>query len=382
MFALILVPNRWKPYIIGLYGLAILITQGPNFLLKNYKKGLFYTAYFILLVISLFYSEDKSRAIRLLGTMSSLFVLPLFFLAHGPQTIKFLFKNEKNCKKVFFYSVLIFNIATFFYYIEHYKFSLLTHYPTLINMGWFAMHPLYLALLINIALLFSFFLIKDEFQKKYILLYALGDLILLFFLLILVKKSPLLNLTVITSLFLFIQMKKSKIKYMLALIMALCFVVIFMPKLNAKFSQLINIQNIKEGPKTSVNIRYSIYPYVFKAINNAPVLGHGIGDASPVLWEKYRMDSEFLYKGQYNSHNQFLGIVLMIGVLGLLLFMIPLIKLLYDSFFMENYTLLLLILLFGMTMLVENILEREAGVIFFGFLIYFYSMFNQKNILK
>ena len=66
--------------------------------------------------------------------------------------------------------------------------------------------------------------------------------------------------------------------------------------------------------------RKAIYLCSIKSMQGNWLFGFGVGDVKDSLRECYNETSESLIVGNYNSHNQYLSILLGTGLLGLLIF--------------------------------------------------------------
>jgi len=76
-----------------------------------------------------------------------------------------------------------------------------------------------------------------------------------------------------------------------------------------------------------------------------------------------------------NAYNQFLQILIALGIVGLFLFLLPF----YYSLQTNNSYIVLFIVITVFYMLTESILENQAGTIFLGL---FFSLLNQKPLIN
>ena len=93
-------------------------------------------------------------------------------------------------------------------------------------------------------------------------------------------------------------------------------------------------------------------------------------------------DMQFAASRRFNAHNQFLQSWLTLGVLGALIFLSLIIFPLMIAFRMRDPYLFTFIALAAFNMLVESMLEKQSGAVFFSL---FYSVFlwkidNRKRI--
>jgi O-antigen ligase len=146
-----------------------------------------------------------------------------------------------------------------------------------------------------------------------------------------------------------------------------------------RFVELIDIRNNKNS---STDVRLQIYECAIKQIGKSPIFGYGWGDIKTVLNECYAQNKSWiLLQNNYNSHNQYLSILLSTGVIGFLAFLYYLFYIFRISNKSESLLLFFLILYFCFNMLTENILEREDGVIIFSFFINLFAFKNHNNCL-
>lgn len=123
----------------------------------------------------------------------------------------------------------------------------------------------------------------------------------------------------------------------------------------------------------SSSTRLQVWEQTVRLIKEQPLLGTGTGDVKDELVAAYvKADMKFAAERRFNAHNQFLQSWLTLGVIGFLLFALLLILPLRAAFLDRNPLLFIFILLAAFNMLVESMLEKQAGVVFFAL---FYSLF-------
>jgi hypothetical protein len=383
MFGLILLPSIFKSVAILVFGLCVLIFGIKN---KNkFNRKLFFlnASFYFFLIVTLVFSKNVHLGLSSLTTMSSLIVFPLLMAYLNKEESVVLFKQIKTYKWVYIIAVCIFNIFPFCWYgiNESTLIEIIKHYPYLIiiDFGKYSIHPIYISMHCAIAILFSLSLFKEitTNKKKIVLLFIISLLVL--FLLIYLRKGPIIALIFSLVVWSLINYKLY-LKQSVILISCLVILVALIPNTRNRFLELINISNDKENAQSSTNIRYTIYKNSFKLVKNAPLLGYGIGDYNLVLKESYKKNASFLLKKQYNSHNQYLSFFLMGGFCLFLIFIFTYTKNIFLSIKAGNTMLILLLTFYGFMMLFENILERENGVIFFAFFINFFALKNYYNI--
>jgi O-antigen ligase len=382
MFILPLFPLKIKPVLIILFGVGVLLTR------LQYKQSIRWSyiflngGLFLLYLISLLYTDDLSIGLRKLETGSSLIVFPILCALMPQEVFELFYKKRNRFFWLFIIAVAIVNCGFFFKFYMHYDLlDTVQHFPNIIRSelaGW-NIHPIYLSMLVAVALIFSVLIINDAPSLRNLIPLLMIDALLLFFLLIMIKKGPILSLGLVMSL-LIALLKNQKLWILYGVGVSIIIgTIIFQPKVNRKFSELFHIQQVDHNSMTSTNIRVSIYNCAVKIVPDSGIFGFGVGDGKKQLLECYDDKAALLASNRYNSHNQYLGILLKVGYFGLACFLIFIVYRLIQSFAARNYIAITLILFYCIVMFSENILERESGVIYFSF---FVNLFLLKNSLK
>lgn len=380
----VVLPTTFKAIAIVLLVISIIIEIFRRPFAFRKKYVLYTTAFVVVAIITLLYSQDQKYGVRKLTTMLPLLVFPLSFGFFHKDLIETVKKWKWTLLSIYIVSVFIFNVFPFIYlWLTHYSFSeLIIHYATVIRVdfGKFSIHPIYLSMHNGLAILFSFFLIVSKIPKRYIYGFLAIDIVLLLYLFLYAKKGPILALILMLVLALIFHRKNKLFKPYLLIITILIGLVIAIPKTRNNFIELLTIEMVDTGAINSTNIRYSIYDTSLDVIKEAPFLGYGIGDYRAALTNKFQEDGNAtLYKGNYNAHNQFLSFLLMGGLLLLVpfllfLFITALLAIRYD-----NQLLILTLIFYCIVMLTENILERESGVLYFSLFLSYFSLFNPQK---
>ncbi len=379
LFALVVLPSNLKAIAILLFGVAVLVNalQRP----WHFDKRFFITnaLLYIVIAITYLYSYDIDYGQRKLTQMSSLIVFPFVFAMLTKTESKEIFKNLTTYLWIYITGVFLFNVIPFiWFFATQYSFpEMMEHFATVlrVKMGKYSIHPIYLSMHCSIAILFSFYVLR-ELRSKIKIAAILGmDITLVLFLLLYAKKGPLIALIIVFSLFVVFQRKQKLLKPYLLAITTLIFLTIIIPKTRNKFVELLKIENIDKGEVTSTNIRYTIYDTAQRLIIQSPWAGYGIGDYNRELVKQYGQDgNQLLVEGKYNAHNQYFSLLLIGGIICLIVFLCTTgMNLIYAIRF-NNQLLILLLIFYVIVMFTENILEREAGIIFFAFFLNFFSL--------
>jgi len=126
--------------------------------------------------------------------------------------------------------------------------------------------------------------------------------------------------------------------------------------------------DFQKNEDQSISIRLQIWRSSWKIIRNHFFTGVGTGDVKDALMEQYRKHHlNIVFGQQLNAHNQFIQTFLTLGILGPLIlaamFLLPAIR----SFRKEAWIYLVFLVITGISMLFESMLETQAGVVFYAF---------------
>jgi len=139
---------------------------------------------------------------------------------------------------------------------------------------------------------------------------------------------------------------------------------------------------IKAENWNGLNTRLALWTCAWEQIEEKPFFGTGIGDVQNDLVKKYQ-EKNFIFalESNFNSHNQYLDIMLSNGIVGLFLFVCFILYILYLAIKNKSWFLAGVVVIVAMSCLTENILSRNQGVVVF---IVFLSMllFSEKETIK
>ena len=387
-----ILPFRGKGVLVAIFIItAILSLQN-----KTRKLNYFYlinTVLFIGYLISLLYTDTIKQGLSILETTLSLFIFPLGFMlfSGNNKIIKSILKQEKKCKYVFigasfFLAILIFYTSLEFGNYGTEKINLNNFLKTLNqNFYWLTDHPIYLSIFLAVSLLMIASLYKNSNKKSKFLLALIG-FFQIFVLILMSRKGILFSVFLSIFLFFILYLKLNKKHIIQVIIISIFFSLItfkYAPDTLKRFRETFDSKSYKKIENySSTSIRYGIYKCAFHKSSNSWLIGYGVGDVKNELLECYQKTSPVLVKGQYNSHNQYLKILLSIGFIGLMLFLVSLFINLKLFYIKKDYFAFCLLIMYMGFMLTENILDRQNGVILFSFLLNYYCFKNTNLDLK
>lgn len=372
----LLFPENFRNIPIIIFGIIVLLSFFDKIHYKwVYIKTLIVnTLLFFVLLISLIYSENLDYGIKMITGMLSLIIIPICFFVTSSNRILITKKYLSIFYRCFYISTTLyfFGVLLQNYFNNFLNESIFLHFSERLNSsyGKYSLHPLYASIYIVTSLILSTKVYPKTQSKSIKTLFIFSIFFLVVVLFMLARKGPIISTIIIFTIYFFIEQKKRVYKVLFLLILAGFFFVSYqiIPIKERYFELFQSFLNFKIDGLGSTSFRLNIYDCALKTIKQSPFFGYGIGDTKNILTECY-IQKQNIYSGLYfNSHNQFLSSWLAAGILGL----ISLTLIFYYNFNLakkEGFIYISMIILFLLVMLIENILERQNGVILFSFFI-------------
>ena len=371
-------------FFVGLYyagrycvnSLALLVVF---LLISSYKEGfrswkefpkllLLPIGFYLIHIVSSLVSSNTFEARFDLEVKFSFLLLPIIFGFQKQQSKE----DFINILRTFVHATTLSTIVLLLINIGRYFHSgRFLFYNDYSNM----LHPSYLSmyLIFNLIVIVYLFIQKKE-KPIYLIISTLISFLTLF---IAESKAGQLS-ALIVIIFLGFKLIPSKFKNIAILSsLILIFTFGYIAKDSKRFSFFVkNIEHysqIKAHPekiKESTALRILAWSASIDVIKSNPVLGVGSGDIKDELSKVYAERSyNKPLEMHMNSHNQYLETFVGQGILGftvlLLMFLLPLFYIHNDTILVQGFILLILL-----SILVESMLNTQAGVIFIAF---FYS---------
>lgn len=261
------------------------------------------------------------------------------------------------------------------------------------------MHAIYLSIYYCFAvaiLLFLFFDKQSSFSLRDKFLYYLCLSILCITTILLAGRVAIVILILemmiyITLLFkrkntMFVSLVKGSIIGLILLSAAL------IPEKNRiRLKEAINYKgeySVDKKETSGAVVRPYIWSCAFSTIENKLIFGSGAGDTQGLLTNCYKDRSyTFLTEAEnmtFNAHNQYLEIAIGTGIIGLLIFVYSMYRSIKESLRTKNFVFLTFLFIFLSSCFTESMLERQSGIVFFGFfnaLLFFNILKNEKDII-
>lgn len=353
---------------------------------RNYLWWMF--AFFVCVVISAILSDNSKTAFRYVDPR-----LPLIFF---PLSIGLVRLDKPFRDKILLGIGVVITIASVIclvygiYRTMHFNDTAYLYNDALTKIT--RQQSIYISLLVNCTIyIFAYFIFyKPGFKYKGLLVVAI--LFLFFFSFLLASRNLMLVLYATTLGFGFYYVFKQK-KYLegatmiMGLAIGIFLVFKFFPKTINRFKELTFTQfNYQQDGQEShynvditadqwngANTRLAIWQCGWELFKQNPLFGVHLGDKKVKLLEVYRQKNfEFGIRTQKNLHNNYLDILVSMGIIGLLLFLVSWILLPLRAAWQSKDGLAFLIMLtFALAMITEIYFDRSLGGMLFGFFIPF-----------
>ena len=354
--------------------------------LKGNKLAFLFIGLSLLNLLGMLYSEDQKAALFVAERRTSLFIFPII--------LSTIFLKQISVQRILFTVVVgcfLTSFIGFLYSLSQYISgnggSDLFYNDNLLLL--FKMQAVYFAFFTNVSVFIVIHLIsKGFFNKtfKYFAFFLIAWFILINFLMASRLSIIILYLTGISFLAIYlIRSKKYKtlLISLFGVIVLLLTIVIIFPKTMNRFKAITNIEydfentnrinHFNDAPKkenwNGLNIRLAIWACATETYKESAFIGYGSGDAYAALRKKYEEKKfHFALQEDYNTHNQYLDFGLSFGILGVLVLIASILYPILVAFKQGNYLYLAFLILLATSMLTENILNRNMGIIFYGLL--------------
>ncbi len=353
---------------LGFSALALFkfVKETPKYSFRKLSPFLALTLLFIIIFISGINSEDLSSWLRHLRLKAPFLFIPMAFYVYRSLIVR-----ERDKLSLAFF---ILSIVSSFQII--YQVMDVDSMVALIKKGQAFATPvdhIKYSLYIAFSIILGFvFIVENRFSEvrwsKWF--YAIGSLYLFIILHLLAVRSGLV-VFYISMFFILIRygiQSRSPVVLVLLVLLITSPIIAFktFPTLNKKLEYMVydfKMYQKGEGSNLSDAERLFSYKVGMDIFKSSPILGSGIGD----LKEECRKRYKSIFNRELNKypHNQFLFILAGCGIFGLVLFLVGMC---YPVFYFrkkQDSEFLAIWLIFVVSFLVENTLERSYSISFF-----------------
>lgn len=373
------------------------ISQYRKIKLGSIKPLLIQSSLFIIIFIYTLFIDKSKEAHFFLERSLSLIIFPIGFYFNP---IQFSIKQLNTIKITFSVSALLIALIcsilaitdllkNYGAILPHNTISELMNHPEFqFYFRWAferfsELHPTYASLYLGLAVIFilDFLILNLSIcSKKIIVVGFLTIGLILVLMAFLASRAPFAATIMVSILLVFMRLKK-KIYILYALASAFILSIILfisVPSFSARLSQ-ISISNssvpTESGVGDSFNMRTGILHCSLELIQQNWLTGVGPGKSQEKLDNCYMEIAPKIYEGfHFNTHNQFLGYWLELGILGMLALFFILFTISLQGIKKQNLMSLFICVFFVICFMTENIMVRQQGIVavaFFLNLFYF-----------
>lgn len=340
----------------------------------------FLPALYIWHIIGLIWTENFKYAGLDLQIKAVFLLLPLFLgtmviseNVHRKILISFISGSLLACIILLVHAFLRFNetgLHTAFFYID---------YSSLL------MHPTYISMYLNMAILFLFYLMKESSKEENLKFYSAGILFFFIQLLLLSARTAqaVALLTFLLSAFLYLRkgdLLRLKRMHCVSILFFTFLSYFILQGINNRFNQVENamktaVTNDTVPEYNSTTGRVEIWRESMEILRENWLFGTGTGDVKDELIKTYEKHQfRYALDKKLNAHNQFLQVWLALGIGGVLLLILSVGIPLFNRKLPGQPLLALFALIIILNAFTESILEVQKGVLFFSFMYSFFAM--------
>ncbi|TPD71959.1 O-antigen ligase family protein [Flavobacterium microcysteis] len=376
---------------IGIALIATLVLVKPKKLIKNFitnKISISFFILYIIMILSLLYTENLSYGYKVLGRCSMFVLIPIIFAGVKEFINQRLFGLILKCYIIA--TALACLLCLSFAVIKTIEYGAVNPFDKS-NGNFFSYfnltavlktHPIYFG--VNVVFSLSVLLHELVSSKSILNLSKKSLLIFISFFIIFI---PLLNsfILLVSSFIIFSitiynffirkRLQKTYLKVMGFVILLMIPVYFSTYFIAEKFKGIDLIEDITtrdySGDKfTAIRARNAKIKSSIDLIKDHPLIGVGIGDGTHELIKYYSKNKfEHGVKRGYNSHNQFLTTFIYTGIFGFSILFFIFIFAFTFAIKKKNFYLLFFLIVSVLFFLTESVLERQKGIFIFLFFV-------------
>ena len=343
--------------------------------------------FYVMHLVGMIYTQNMSFAIKDIGMKASFAILPIFFLLY-PIRIKWnVFINAFIVGT--FLSIIVNFSHSIYLYSEWKEFNAFTgtHISTFMHRGYWSVY---------LMLAYYFVLQKmiSSGDRKTTFWGILGAVVILVMNVFTESKIGMLlfiTISVWMGIQLFLMMKnKLLLGGIISVFIVGIFVIsLFLPTTFERITKAFNesstsIEQVNKENPSSTESRMMVWDSSIELIKENPVFGVGTGDIKDVLIERnYEKGYVAVAEQKLNCHNQFFNTQLALGMFGTLFLLMSFVTNLFkkssDTYY--SWRVMICVLLF-LAILPESMLETQAGIIPFAFLLGILSLIREESLVE
>lgn len=346
----------------------LLAKQGVTPLKQVNKLVLIPVLFYVIHIISLFYSVNKFETNFDLQVKFSFLVLPILFALKRED-------HKTDIRKLVIAYTYIALIAGLGYIIKGFIIDAnFGSFPKYMNFA-HPMHPSYLAMYFTVNIAFAAAILLKA--KKILWIQVFSILISFTILYLAESKAGLIATFALILFFLFKVLLRQNKKLSLAIIIffaiAASSIIVLVPRFKALITTTLNYELVFKHPEKVVEstaLRLLAWDASLDVISAHPIFGVGAGDIKDELAVVYKKKNYIKpLEMKMNCHNQFIETTVGQGIIGLAVLILMLIALFKNE--KHKFLSQLFGVVVAVNILFESMFNVQAGVVFFVFM---YSM--------
>lgn len=350
------------------------------------KTVLVITSLYFLNLVSILYSSDRQEGTNLAVHQLAILLFPLLFALSHLNFAKY--RMQLIC--IFGFSCVI---SIIYLYFDALRTILVLKLPVaslftanFMNHNFslpIGIHATYLAMYIAFSIIaFLFILLKMQpVRQKWI--YIIACLILLTGLVQLSSRASFIAFLIVVNFafpFLLFQGRK---RLALLLITSFISAAVFLLIYNVDSFKTRYVSELKTDLTDQVKLientepRVARWEAILELVKQSPFIGYGNGSETKLLKEKYFNKGLYIsFINEFNTHNQYLAVLLKTGIIGLLLFLFILYFGYSNALQRKDLLLLGFMIMITVVSFSENVLELNKGIFFYSF---FFSLLLKQD---
>jgi len=357
--------------------------------IQNNFPALLSLSLLIIYLVGLTYSQDFSKGIKVVESLSPLLIFPVSFALLPKIRL-----DRQRLLNLFIYSLLIASAINLIVAVVRTLKNGLYYYDlvTTVIYNNFQYHRLSSAIgvhagFITFFLGFALILIIDDQWHSLRINKVNKLLIIIFFIInIILLKSIMMVIGVFICIGILLGLKlikKRKISpstLFLSVIglITIMSIVILSSDVKEKYFDY-EFSNMPPD-WNSVNLRLAFWEASFETIKKNPFFGVGPGDAQHALLETYQeLGFEFAAINNYHSHNQFLYSWISVGILGVVMTLAVLFAYGYSAIKSKNIIFISLVVMMVLFSITDIPFSRNKPLVFFMLFANFFEYMNTSN---
>jgi O-antigen ligase len=356
--------------------------------LKNIfsKPVLVLTSLYFLNLIAILYSPDKQEGINLAIRQLGMLLFPVLFALSHLNFAKY--RMQLLC--IFGFSC---TVTVGYLYLDAMLTISAFHLPlsslfsvNFMNHGFsmpVGIHATYLSVYVAFSIVIFLHLLLTQGDRPQKWICTIASVILFAGLLQLSSRAVFIALLVIINLafpfLLFKGRKKINVFLITSVIStALLFLIYSIDSFKTRY-----VSELKTDLTDEVKIientepRVARWEAIMELVKRSPFIGYGNGSETKLLKEKYFEKGLYIsYLNEFNTHNEYLSVLLKTGIIGLLFFLFVIYFGYRAAIQRRDLFLLAFMIIVTVVCLSENMLDLNKGIFFYGF---FFSILLMKN---